>query len=156
MRTLLVATMVAGCGGTSPPPPVADMTLVLDLTFTSNCGRPGDTGNSLGVGSFCEKSSDCSKNSKALLCTTLGDSENFFCTFPCSRTGTPDQCGENARCACTGGGCGCFPTRCDGPQPDGGADAGADGGIDGGGADGSVDAGADGPTDAGAGGTTAG
>lgn len=96
----------------------------------SNCGFPGDKGNSVGVGQFCINLSDCLENSKARLCTTLGNPENYFCTFRCDpKTDPANVCGENARCACDdkGGSCGCFPTRCDGPPDnDAGSDASAD------------------------------
>lgn len=99
------------------PPLPPDMV----FPYHSDCGHPGDTGNSLGVGQFCIHESDCENNTKANLCTQLGDPDNFFCTFPCSAKGPADQCGENAYCACDsqGRGCGCYPSRCDtGPSPD--------------------------------------
>jgi hypothetical protein len=96
----------------------------------SNCGHPGDKGNSVGVGQFCINVSDCTDNPKARLCTTFGDPENYFCTFRCDPKADPvDVCGENARCACNdkGTSCGCFPTRCDDPADrDAGSDAPAD------------------------------
>jgi len=110
----------------------------------SSCGHPGDMGNSLGVGKFCQYTiADCGMNLKARLCTTLDPkgNDNYFCTFPCHPTDPPDVCGENARCACdpgSGDACGCFPTACDGPRPDGGADAN----------DGAADAPADSPSEA--------
>lgn len=92
--------------------------------FKSNCGWPGDKGNELGVGKFCLKLEDCGENPKAIMCTTLGDSENFFCTFRCTKGGPSDQCGSNARCACSDGGCGCMPSKCLKDEPaDGGVDA---------------------------------
>lgn len=125
MRLILVTLLVlplGGCGG-SGSPAAADLAVPWDFTFRSNCGQPGEGGNSLGVGQFCQKSSDCRMNAKATLCTTIADPDNYFCTFPCSKNGPPDQCGENARCACQGS-CGCFPTRCDGAPADGGAGGG--------------------------------
>ena len=84
---------------------------------TSQCGHPGDKGNSIGVGKFCSHVSDCTGNTKANLCAQLGDPNQFFCTFACSATGPANQCGENATCACDpmGRGCGCFPLACAGP-----------------------------------------
>jgi hypothetical protein len=106
----LALALVAGCGDNGATP--MDMAM-----FVSACGKPGDQGNSLGVGKFCTGIADCTDNPKAVLCTTLGDTSrmNFFCTMPCenSDAGGADPCGENARCACSSGGCGCFPTRCD-------------------------------------------
>jgi hypothetical protein len=102
----------------------------IDANFKSSCGKPGDPGNSLGVGKFCQYTiADCGENSKAKLCTTLDPTgtDNYFCTFRCNpATDLPDVCGDGARCACDSAGtaCGCFPTRCDGPSSDGGgADA---------------------------------
>lgn len=115
----------------------------------SNCGRPGDKGNSLGVGQFCVNISDCETNSKARLCTTFGDPENYFCTFRCSPDADPPNvCGESARCACNdkGSACGCFPTRCDGPPSDSGSDAAPDSTAPDGGADAAGDAPSDAPT----------
>jgi hypothetical protein len=121
----LAALAVIGCGGGSnPSTPTPDLSVKApDMTaFKSDCGFPGDQGNSLGVGKFCTAQTfvaDCGMNSKANLCANLGSDTDFFCTFACSSTGAADQCGENARCACQGGQCGCFPTRCDnGPPPD--------------------------------------
>lgn len=92
--------------------------------FKSNCGWPGDKGNELGVGKFCLKLEDCGENTKAIMCTTLGDAENFFCTFRCTKGGPVDQCGADARCACSGGGCGCMPNKCLDDEPtDAGTDA---------------------------------
>lgn len=113
MRALLIAfALVAGCTDETKNAP--DMTI-----FMSDCGKPGDVGNSLGVGKFCtagEFVAQCGMNAKANLCANLGDAKNFFCTFQCDGTdaGAADQCGENAICACDskGRGCGCFPTAC--------------------------------------------
>ncbi len=91
----------------------------------SRCGHPGDQGNSLGVGHFCQSSVDCENNTKATICAIIGDDKSFFCTFVCHEDGGPDQCGENAECACQGA-CGCFPKACDDRTDDGGTDAGAD------------------------------
>lgn len=126
MRSFFVAAMAlatVACGSTTTTPATgngkADMRAGADMSFRSDCGHPGDKGNSLGVGMFCDTLDACSNNSKATLCTILGDPDNFFCTFRCDANGAANQCGENARCACNGGPCGCFPTACD-PPSDGG------------------------------------
>jgi len=76
-----------------------------DLTFKSNCGHPGDVGNSLGIGKFCEHQSDCPSKT---LCSQLGDPDNFFCTKLCAGGDAgADECGENAVCACDSNGRGC-------------------------------------------------
>lgn len=112
---IIVLILLAACPG--EPSMEADMGPDLSFSAYSECGRPGDVGNSLGVGRFCRKLSDCSENSGANLCTQLGDPNNYFCTMPCKKDGASDQCGENARCACDsdGRGCGCYPTACDSP-----------------------------------------
>lgn len=93
----------------------------------SICGHPGDKGNSLGVGKFCQQSSDCSDNTRATLCTTIADDTAFFCTFVCHADAGDEQCGENAECQCQGGsGCGCFPKACDTSSSDAGTDAAED------------------------------
>jgi len=114
MRAIILSTalLLVGCGGGGDTTAM-DMTVAADLTLNSNCGHPGDVGNSFGVGKFCQHQSDCAGTPKPTLCTQLGDPNNYFCTIQCSN---PDagagECGENARCACSGGQCGCYPTSC--------------------------------------------
>jgi hypothetical protein len=112
---LAAALASGGCGDTSSMsmPDMAAAGGGGDMAVMSICGHPGDVGNSLGVGRYCLKSNDCSMNTKATLCATLGSPNATFCTFPCDGTidmGT--QCGENASCQCQGGACGCFPKSC--------------------------------------------
>jgi hypothetical protein len=115
----------AACSTTSTNPSGAsDMSAAArpDLASTSFscCGHPGDKGNSLGVGQFCDP--DPCTGTKATLCATLrGDDKQHFCTFPCTQaTGDMgDPCGENATCQCSGGQCGCYPTACTMNPPDG-------------------------------------
>jgi hypothetical protein len=109
---LLIAALLAGCNDETSTP--ADMSMI-----QSNCGHPGDVGNSLGVGKFCtagEFVAQCGMNKLATVCANLGDDHEFFCTAPCDGTdgGVPGYCGENAECACdsSGRGCGCFPLSC--------------------------------------------
>jgi len=110
--------LAAGCGGTTPSG-ASDMAVGKDMAFFSVCGHPGDTGNSLGVGKYCMKIADCSANSKATLCSTLGSDSAFFCTMPCTPPANDlgnSDCGENAFCQCGSGssqsGCGCYPNSC--------------------------------------------
>ena len=120
IRALAAAAVIlalAGCGGDSPG--ASDMATGKDMALFSVCGHPGDTGNSLGVGKFCMKISDCSSNSKATLCSTLGSDNAFFCTMPCTPPANDlgnSDCGENAFCQCGSGsqqsGCGCYPNSC--------------------------------------------
>jgi hypothetical protein len=80
--------------------------------FMSDCGKPGDVGNSIGIGKFCIKQSDCNPGT---VCTQLGDPNNYFCTKSCTAGDAGvETCGENAHCACDpqGRGCGCFPDAC--------------------------------------------
>lgn len=99
-------------------------------TFLSQCGQPGDKGNSLGVGKFCTTISDCmSAGLKTNICSSLGNGpspspdDTYYCTiYPCRSDGGAGQCGENAECICAGGGssgCACTPSHCLG-VPDGG------------------------------------
>ena len=83
-----------------------------EAAFKSDCGHPGDKGNELGVGKFCQTLSDCSANKKATLCTTISDNKNFFCTASCTDGGPADQCGTASSCQCQGAQCGCFPDAC--------------------------------------------
>ncbi len=109
---LLAAVAVAACsdsGGNA-----MDMSIV-DLA--SLCGHPGDKGNSLGVGQYCQVLADCT--GKASICSTLGSNNTFFCTFVChqaSDAGPATDCGENATCFCgsqgSSSGCACYPTSC--------------------------------------------
>lgn len=130
-RLFPLALFVAGCGGGSGANDGgADLAAGPDLamckpdpTFNSECGKPCDRGNSLGVGRFCNVISDCKDDADtfmAYLCATIGDKDQHFCLMGCTVNSPPGFCGENARCACKGNQCGCFPTACDGPPPDGG------------------------------------
>lgn len=103
---MAAAILIAGCAGDGAG--ANDMAAPASI-----CGHPGDVGNSIGVGMYCTRISDCTK--KASLCTTLGSNNTFFCTRSCdpgSDMGLVAQCGENARCACQGGQCGCYPSAC--------------------------------------------
>src|SRR5512140_3507707 len=79
--------------------------------FYTTCGHPGDVGNELGVGKFCELLSDCTETS-APLCSNLGDVTTFFCTKTCHADAGVDECGANASCQCDGTRCGCTPLAC--------------------------------------------
>ena len=88
----------------------------------SKCGQPGDQGNSLGLGQFCNVITDCSNTTQAHLCSSLGNPDTHFCTFRCmaADAATPDgaaafptDCGSGATCSCdTSGQCGCVPNAC--------------------------------------------
>jgi hypothetical protein len=94
-------------------------------------------GNELGVGEFCNSSSDC-HGPMARLCASLGDPGLHFCTMTCrppSEGGVPEggvpeggmleggvaegglpeggpTCGTGATCKCQGAECGCIPNTC--------------------------------------------
>lgn len=87
-------------------------------TFSA-CGVPGQVGNEIGVGQYCELITDCSGQT---LCSSLvNDPDNepqrntFVCVLPCDPCTDPvGFCGSGASCVCQEalGGCGCFPTAC--------------------------------------------
>lgn len=124
--------LISACAHDDGPP---DMATPPDMTNPiSQCGHPGDKGNSLGVGKFCTKISDCLGDSVTTnICSSLGNGstpsadDTYFCTiYPChlSDGGTSGGCGENATCTCGSGGgmsgCACTPNSCIGTPPDGG------------------------------------
>lgn len=136
MRNLLLAfaltlsTAACSGGSTTTPEDMAkakppDMAVLL-----SQCGHPGDKGNSLGVGKFCTSISDCNGNGmKTNICSSLGNGatpsmdDTYFCTiYPCKQDGGANDCGENATCVCGSGGgmagCACTPNSCLGGSPD--------------------------------------
>jgi len=89
----------------------------------SQCGHPGDTGNSKGVGKFCMGFSDCN-NQPASLCSALGNGatpspdDTYFCTIiNCATAQPPIDCGSGATCVVDpqGRGSACTPNTCLGP-----------------------------------------
>src|SRR5260221_14316555 len=118
MRALtLVFFAIAGCGGGGGSG--GDMAVVKDMTakagdmaVLSQCGHPGDTGNSLGVGKFCTTIAECQVgNMKTNICSSLGNApdpspdDTYFCTiYPCHLDGGMAECGEDATCTCGSGG----------------------------------------------------
>ena len=83
------------CGGDTVATP--------DLAASvSCCGKPGDVGNSKGVGKYCTDSSgvECRGNSAATVCSVIGDTaarKTTFCTTTCDPN-VAGYCGENASC----------------------------------------------------------
>lgn len=108
---LLVFILVVGCGGedgAKTPDASVD-------AYFSDCGRPGDMGNELGIGKFCASLSDCGSTQSAPLCSSLGDPNTHFCTKTCPM-GSTDACGTGAECTCNANNqCGCTPSVCLGP-----------------------------------------
>jgi hypothetical protein len=86
----------------------------------SICGNPGDMGNSMGVGKYCNAASDC-MGLAASLCSTLGNKMTHFCTEFCKTDGGATQCGDMASCITQGNFTVCVPDSCI-PGNDGGAD----------------------------------
>jgi hypothetical protein len=89
----------------------------------SQCGHPGDVGNSKGVGKFCLGFSECA-NQPASICSALGNggtpssSDTYFCTIiGCATTQPPPDCGPGATCVSDpqGRGSACTPNSCLGP-----------------------------------------
>jgi hypothetical protein len=119
---VLVALFAApGCGGdddggsADAPPASIDAPPGGADAPASICGEPGDPGNSIGVGKYCDDLADCSGNTEATICATLGNPQAHFCTKICSADAGPTDCGEMATCVCQSAGCGCTPDACLGP-----------------------------------------
>ena len=103
---LAFAAACGGSGGSKTPDAAPD-------AFQSKCGKPGDTGNELGVGKFCPTVNDCGDTQDAPICSSLGDPTTHFCTKTCQSTGSAGQCGTNATCECNSSNqCGCTPNSC--------------------------------------------
>lgn len=109
MRAVLLVFILASCGGDDGATPVDAATAD---TFESDCGKPGDPGNELGIGKFCASLNDCSDTPSAPLCSSLGDKNTHFCTKTCPM-GSTDACGTGAECTCNENNqCGCTPSVC--------------------------------------------
>ena len=108
MRAVLLVFILVACGGddgAKSPDAGAD-------AFESDCGKPGDMGNELGIGKFCASLSDCSSTASAPLCSSLGDANTHFCTKTC-QMGSTGACGTGAECTCNANNqCGCTPSVC--------------------------------------------
>jgi hypothetical protein len=105
-----LAAVACGGGDSTPVDAAEDVD-----AFESDCGRPGDVGNELGIGKFCASLSDCSTTQSAPLCSSLGDANTHFCTKTCDM-GSTDQCGTATECTCNANNqCGCTPSVCLGP-----------------------------------------
>lgn len=107
-----------GFGDLAPLPGGArDLASVPDLrgSPTSCCGVPGNPGNELGVGKFCNSAAEC-RNQPANLCAATFSPNLHFCTRPCMMGG--GGCGSGAMCQCAGSGqCACVPGECVQPPP---------------------------------------
>ena len=111
IKRLAIIIGLAACGGGSSTPAV-DAAPEADA-FESDCGRPGDVGNELGIGKFCASQADCSTTQEAPLCSSLGDRNTHFCTKTCQMGGPANQCGTATECVCNANNqCGCTPSSC--------------------------------------------
>lgn len=88
----------------------------MHATPTSCCGVPGNPGNELGVGKFCQSSFDCTSQ-KANICASTFAPNLTFCTTGCMMGGDPAQCGSGAVCQCANMQCACVPGECLMPPP---------------------------------------
>jgi hypothetical protein len=105
----LVGAACSSGGSSTPDNPDASTA----DAYESACGKPGDMGNELGIGTFCASLSDCSMTQSAPLCSSLGDRTTHFCTRTCQSTGPATQCGTGAECTCNANNqCGCTPSSC--------------------------------------------
>lgn len=106
---LCILLLAWACGSSSTPKkPDAAIDAV-----QSTCGNPGDVGNEMGVGKYCETLADCSGNGPSTLCSSFGDPTTHFCTHTCSSTGSAGQCGSATTCECNASNqCGCTPNSC--------------------------------------------
>ena len=103
-----VVALAVACGSSSEKkaPDAAP-----DVAFATKCGKPGDTGNDVGVGKYCADLNDCSGT--APLCSVLGDPMTHFCTRTCQGSGSNAVCGSDAMCTCNSNNqCGCTPNAC--------------------------------------------
>jgi len=105
-------------GDLAGTPRSRDMAGLPDLkaTPTSCCGVPGNPGNELGVGKFCQSSFDCTSQ-KANICASTFAPNLTFCTTGCMMGGDPAQCGSGAVCQCANMQCACVPGECLMPPP---------------------------------------
>jgi hypothetical protein len=101
--TLVLAIALCACGGDDGGAAQSD-------AFESDCGKPGDMGNEVGVGKFCASLGEC--GSTAPLCSSIGDPDTHFCTRTCPM-GDSSVCGTGAECTCNSSNqCGCTPSAC--------------------------------------------
>ena len=109
-RTAISIVFLISCGGGSDPAS-PDGPLPDTEPFESDCGFPGDEGNELGIGKFCDSQADCVEVNLPF-CSSFGDPNTHFCTKLCDE-GSTDQCGTDTECTCNSGGqCGCTPSVC--------------------------------------------
>lgn len=107
---VMIALAVAMACSSSSDKKTPDAAVTVDA-FASTCGHPGDTGNELMIGKFCQSFSDCPQS--APLCSIIGDATTHFCTRTCQGSGSNATCGTNTTCTCNSSNqCGCTPNSC--------------------------------------------
>jgi hypothetical protein len=77
------------------------------------CAAPGDPGNSVGVGRFCQSASDCAAFPNTMCLGQVLKGADF-CTLLCTSP-QDTSCRENAVCLCDPsavGNCACIPAKC--------------------------------------------
>ena len=110
MKYALLALALVACGGDDS---ASYKDAAVDA-FESECGNPGDQGNEMGIGAFCDPANqpDIHCPSTAPLCSIIGDERTHFCTKTCSM-GSTTACGTGAECTCNSSNqCGCTPSVC--------------------------------------------
>lgn len=115
-----ISLVATGCSNDSSSNSDASVDAAADMAFFSDCGRPGDVGNNLGVGKFCTTAAEC-QGLTATLCTHLYRSVTGENTSMCTVANCTNdsQCGTNASCQCRALGCGCVPNACVSAIPQG-------------------------------------
>jgi hypothetical protein len=115
ISAIVLCLVVASCAGGGDKGSPTDMTAIRDLAPTPGCGHPGDTGNSKGVGKYCQSNADCSP--PAGFCTAEVGKGHMCTIINCDPMKDPvSECGDQgALCRCSGLGCGCVPGRCIAP-----------------------------------------
>lgn len=96
-----------------------------------SCVKPGDKGNSQGVGEPCTPGGgECAQFDKASACLADLGQDQWFCTRILCKAG--EDCGEDAVCQVEPQGSACVPSRCL-DEGEGGAGGGGGNGSGGGG-----------------------
>jgi hypothetical protein len=127
LGSVVLVLCLVGCGSPGGPSNAGpDLSAAApagpDMQPFSACGHPGDVGNNLGIGKYCDLSNlscgfgiECS----ALFNSQLpADQQTYFCTKGCglqTSATTPDpavDCGTGARCQCNATACACVPLAC--------------------------------------------
>jgi len=128
---VVLAVLMIGCGSDDSGATTTDSGTDTDETPKlpdESCVRPGDKGNSKGVGTFCTPlGKECAGFAGAPVCLADLGQKQWMCTrVGCS---TDADCGTDATCYKDPGGSACVPNRCL-DKSDAGADATSDAASD--------------------------